>query len=144
MTSRECLLKAMQSGTPDHLSCSLYFNPSLQVPGYNMNDWKERARLAFDLGTAPVVYTSVSIPVHPDVATRAWLETGPGQLTPILFKEYRTPSSACCRSIAGPTRRGSVSVFGKTGFILGVTNSIRNQFPWENTPALVDEWKEVR
>lgn len=40
--------------------------------------------------------------------------------------------------------RHCVDVFGKKGFILGVTNSIRNHFPWENTLALVDEWKKVR
>ena len=37
-----------------------------------------------------------------------------------------------------------VEVFGKSGFILGVTNSIRNHFPWENTLAMIDEWKKVR
>jgi len=35
-------------------------------------------------------------------------------------------------------------IFGHTGFILGVTNSIRQHFPWENTLAMVDEWKKVR
>ncbi len=32
----------------------------------------------------------------------------------------------------------------EAGFILGVTNSIRNHFPWENTLAMLDEWKKVR
>ncbi len=40
--------------------------------------------------------------------------------------------------------RHCVEVFGRTGFILGVTNSIRAHFPWENTLAMVDEWKKVR
>ena len=40
--------------------------------------------------------------------------------------------------------RNAVDVFGKTGFILGVTNSIRNHFKWENTLAMVDEWKKMR
>jgi len=40
--------------------------------------------------------------------------------------------------------RHCVEVFGKTGFILGVTNSIRRHFPWENTLAMIDEWKKVR
>lgn len=40
--------------------------------------------------------------------------------------------------------RQCVEVFGKTGYILGVTNSIRQHFPWQNTLALVDEWRKVR
>ncbi len=39
--------------------------------------------------------------------------------------------------------RHAVEVFGKQGFILGVTNSIRNHFPWENTLAMIDEWKKI-
>lgn len=40
--------------------------------------------------------------------------------------------------------RQSVELFGRQGFILGATNSIRNHFPWSNTLAMVDEWKKVR
>lgn len=40
--------------------------------------------------------------------------------------------------------REAVELFGRTGFILGVTNSIRNHFPWENTLAMIDGWKQVR
>ena len=40
--------------------------------------------------------------------------------------------------------RHCVDVFGKCGFILGSTNSIRNHFPWQNTLALIDEWKNLR
>lgn len=40
--------------------------------------------------------------------------------------------------------RHAVQVFGKEGFILGVTNSIRNHFPWENRLAMVDESRRVR
>jgi uroporphyrinogen-III decarboxylase len=40
--------------------------------------------------------------------------------------------------------RHCIQVFGKQGFILGVTNSIRNHFPWENTLAMIDEWKKQR
>lgn len=38
--------------------------------------------------------------------------------------------------------RQCLDVFGGRGFILGVTNSIRNHFPWENTLAMIDEWKQ--
>jgi uroporphyrinogen-III decarboxylase len=40
--------------------------------------------------------------------------------------------------------RHCIDVFDRKGFILGVTNSIRQHFPWENTLALVDEWKRLR
>jgi len=40
--------------------------------------------------------------------------------------------------------RHCVDVFGRRGFILGVTNSIRAHFPWENTLAMIDEWKKIR
>ena len=38
--------------------------------------------------------------------------------------------------------RRCIDIFGKKGFILGVTNSIRAHFPWENTLAMIDEWKK--
>lgn len=37
--------------------------------------------------------------------------------------------------------RNALETFEGTGFILGVTNSIRQHFNWANTLALVDEWK---
>ena len=40
--------------------------------------------------------------------------------------------------------RHCVEVFGRQGYILGVTNSIRSHFPWENTKAMIDEWKNLR
>jgi len=47
------------------------------------------------------------------------------------------------RAVREEVRR-CVDVFGRRSFILGVTNSIRNHFLWENTLALVDEWKKIR
>jgi len=38
--------------------------------------------------------------------------------------------------------RDAMEVFEGTGFVLGVTNSIRQHFNWDNTLALVDEWKK--
>lgn len=38
--------------------------------------------------------------------------------------------------------REAMDVFDGMGFILGVTNSIRQHFNWNNTLALVDEWKK--
>lgn len=40
--------------------------------------------------------------------------------------------------------RRCFEVFGRRGFILGVTNSIRAHFPWENTLAMLDEWGKTR
>ena len=40
--------------------------------------------------------------------------------------------------------RHCVEVFGRQGYILGVTNSIRNHFPWENTKAMIDEWEKLK
>jgi uroporphyrinogen-III decarboxylase len=40
--------------------------------------------------------------------------------------------------------REAVETFGRQGFILGVTNSIRAHWKWENTLAMVEEWKRVR
>ena len=39
--------------------------------------------------------------------------------------------------------RHCLALFGARGFILGVTNSIRNHFPWANTLAMIDEWKKA-
>jgi hypothetical protein len=40
--------------------------------------------------------------------------------------------------------RHCVEVFGRKGYILGITNSIRKHFPWDNTVAMIDEWKKIR
>ncbi len=34
--------------------------------------------------------------------------------------------------------------FGKTGLILGVCSSVHPMMPWENTLAMVDEWRRLR
>lgn len=38
--------------------------------------------------------------------------------------------------------RDAMEIFESTSFILGVTNSIRSHFNWNNTLAMVDEWKK--
>ena len=40
--------------------------------------------------------------------------------------------------------REAVETFGRRGFILGVTNSIRAHWKWEHTLAMVEEWKRIR
>ncbi len=71
------------------------------------------------------------------------------------IKEYLGGKSAIWTGVSSPvclgakdddlTRkavRNAMEVFEGTGFILGVTNSIRPHFNWDNTLALVDEWKK--
>ena len=40
--------------------------------------------------------------------------------------------------------REAMDAFGRRGFILGVTNSIRAHWKWEHTLAMIDEWKRLR
>jgi uroporphyrinogen-III decarboxylase len=40
--------------------------------------------------------------------------------------------------------RDVFDVFGKTGLILGVCSSIHPMMPWENTLAMVNEWRKLR
>lgn len=39
--------------------------------------------------------------------------------------------------------RDAMDTFSGTNFILGVTNSIRQHFNWNNTIAMVDEWRKI-
>jgi uroporphyrinogen-III decarboxylase len=94
VTSKERMLAAMRCETVDHLPCSIYFNSNLQVAGYDLTDWTERARLQFDLGADPVAHLDIPDLQHPEVTTRTWLDVPAGEAAPILFKEYRTPAGA--------------------------------------------------
>ncbi|NLG53112.1 MAG: hypothetical protein GX541_03975 [Clostridiales bacterium] len=40
--------------------------------------------------------------------------------------------------------RNAIETFGRRGFILGVSNSIRSHWPFENVLAMIDEWKKLR
>ena len=40
--------------------------------------------------------------------------------------------------------RDAMETFGRRGFILGVTNSIRSHWKWEHTLAMIDEWQRLR
>ena len=47
----------------------------------------------------------------------------------------------------GPARQGvreAFEVFGKTGLILSASVSSHSIMPWENTLAMIDEWKKLR
>jgi uroporphyrinogen-III decarboxylase len=92
MTSKQRILAAMRRKDVDHLPCSIYFNSNLQVDGYDLNNWQDRARLQIDLGTDPVINAGIPNTPHPDVKTRLWLEDVPGEKDQILFEEYQTPA----------------------------------------------------
>ena len=96
MTSRERILAAMRREEVDYIPCSIYFNSNLQVDGYDLSAWQERARLQLDLGADPVVRFALAGTSHPDVQTRTWLDQVEGETCPILFKEYQTPAG-CLR-----------------------------------------------
>ena len=40
--------------------------------------------------------------------------------------------------------RATFAIFGKTGLIIAACSSCKAPFPWENTLAMVDEWKRLR
>ncbi len=40
--------------------------------------------------------------------------------------------------------QNAFQVFGRRGFILHAVPSIREQWPWENVQAFIDEWKRLR
>jgi uroporphyrinogen decarboxylase-like protein len=88
MTSKERILAAFRRNDVDYLPCSIYFNPNLTVPGYDLARAEGRLRLALDLGTDPVLDTGLSVEPHPDVTTRTWVEDGD---PPLLYREYVTP-----------------------------------------------------
>lgn len=72
---------------------------------------------------------------HSTIGGRA--STWTGVSTPVLLGG-QDPDAVRCEV------RNCAEIFGKKGFILGVTNSIRDHFPWRNTLAMIDEWKKIR
>ncbi len=40
--------------------------------------------------------------------------------------------------------RDTFAIFGKTGLIIAACSSAKAPFPWENTLAMVHEWKKLR
>ncbi len=92
MSTRDRFLAAMRREEVDYVPCSIYFNYNLELPGYDLKNWREHVRLALDLGTAPVVHIGIPAKSHPDVSSRAWLESIGN--TDVLYKEYQTPAGA--------------------------------------------------
>ena len=95
------------------------------------------AEVGFDCveGFEPVLSACTNADVHAAFAGRACIWTGvssPGHIS-------QQDDTAVRHAV-----REAVETFGTRGFILGVTNSIRAHWPWENTLAMVDEWKKLR
>ena len=136
MTPKERIGAALRGDEVDHLPCSIYFNANLVVTGARplLGDI---ADAGFDCveGFEPVLSRCANADVHAAFAGRSCIWTGvssPGHLG---------------ASDDAPARRAvrqAVEVFGRRGFILGVTNSIRGHWRWENTLAMIDEWRKLR
>jgi uroporphyrinogen-III decarboxylase len=73
--------------------------------------------IARDLGKERCIWTGPSAPIHI------------GRGTPDEVRE---------------AVRKATKTFGRRGFILAATPSIRPQWPWENVMAMLDEWKKLR
>jgi uroporphyrinogen-III decarboxylase len=95
------------------------------------------AEVGFDCveGFEPVLSDCANADVRDALGARTCIWTGvssPGHL------------GAEDASVARQAVRDAAETFGRRGFILGVTNSIRNHWPWPNTLAMIDEWKRLR
>ncbi len=92
LTSRERMLAAFAGSEIDYVPCSIYFNSSLRINGYNLADPEDRVRCYMDLGTEPVI--DIPLPdftTWPDVQTKIRTERIEGENYPVIFKEYITP-----------------------------------------------------
>ncbi len=84
----------MHGHQTDYLPCSIYFNPNLQVPGYDLRDPWERVRLSLDLGVDPVVNVGLPVAHHPDVSVEVQVEQAVGGTDPVLVKTFNTPAGS--------------------------------------------------
>ena len=93
MNSRERMLAALRRREVDYVPCCPAFSASLAGPEYT---WEGRAdsleRVVNELGLDAVVPVGVEPSWHPEVTTRTWKESAPGEPWPILHKEINTPA----------------------------------------------------
>jgi hypothetical protein len=93
MTSRERILAAVGRQTVDHLPCVLHFWRSPDVEGYRWSDEDGRLEtLAHRLGVDALIHVNAPKGQHPDVSSRCWRETRPGEKYPIIHRVIETPS----------------------------------------------------
>jgi hypothetical protein len=92
MTSRERMLAAFMGRETDYTPCSIYFNHSLRVDGYDLSSAEGRVKCYIDLGTEPVVDVPLpGVRTGSAVETKVWTEEIEGEKYPVIFKEYTTP-----------------------------------------------------
>ncbi|MCD6361355.1 MAG: hypothetical protein J7M38_10885 [Armatimonadetes bacterium] len=90
MTPRERILAALAREETDYLPCSIYFNPNLQVEGYDLTSMRDRTRLQLDLGADPMVNFGIGERRHPDVQVETRLDESTDP--PILYQRFDTPA----------------------------------------------------
>jgi uroporphyrinogen-III decarboxylase len=92
MNSRERLLTVLRYQEPDHVP--LVFNPFGFVPPPHLawSNQFEEAQAWLSIGADAWLDVAPPIRYHPDVTTREWLETIPGERWPVMIKEYHTPA----------------------------------------------------
>lgn len=100
MRSRERMRAALRRQEVDHVPCCPFFSASLKGPEYT---WKGRAdsldRVVNGLGLDGMVGVGVEASWHPDVTSRTWTETPPGERWPVLHKEIVTPKGPLTAAI---------------------------------------------
>jgi len=73
--------------------------------------------------------------VHSKLGDRKSFWTGPSN----TFHMYSKDPGVVRKAV-----RTVFDVFGKVGLIVGVCSSIHPMMPWENTLAMIEEWKKLR
>jgi uroporphyrinogen-III decarboxylase len=100
MSSRERMLAALRRREVDYVPCNPSFSPSLAGPQHT---WAGRTdsleRLVNDLGLDARVGIDIDASWHPEVSTRIWAESRPGERWPILHKEISTPKGPLTAAI---------------------------------------------
>jgi hypothetical protein len=100
MNSRERMLAALRRQEVDYVPCNPSFSPSLAGPQYT---WAGRAdlleQLVHGLGVDARVGVGISASWHPEVSTRTWVESRPGERWPVLHKEISTPKGPLTAAI---------------------------------------------
>ena len=99
MNSKERIINAMRNEPVDYLPCSIYFNPNLKVPGYDLARATERNRLGLELGTDPVVAIETWWTTHPDVKIEIWEEKTDDCEFPLLWQRWKTPEGELTQAV---------------------------------------------
>lgn len=98
LSSRERMLAALECREADHVPCCFSAFQSLRQKCTDQAEFLDR-QLKMGLDAAVTV---PGIPIHhaPQVRIREWREDLPGELYPILHKEYETPAGILCTDVS--------------------------------------------